>query len=160
MMQLSRARLGQLGVAILVIGVAVAAVVGVSKLGYPTVATYPDTNADAGRAEPGDGTDTGRVILSADAAERIGLQTAPVRTTEISGRPALVIPYAAVFYDPSGDTWAYVADEPLVFVRQRITVDSIQRDDAILSSGPPADAQVVTVGVAQLYGTEVGVDEE
>jgi hypothetical protein len=65
-----------------------------------------------------------------------------------------------VFYDPSGRTWAYVASEALVFARQPITVDSIQGSAAYLSAGPPAGTKVVTAGVAALYGTEVGVEEE
>jgi hypothetical protein len=160
MMRVSRRNLGRLAVVVAVVAVAVVGTIEVSRLGYPTVPTYPETNAEAGQVEPGNGTEPPRVVLSADAARRIGLRTAPVRTADRAGRTVLVIPYAAVFYDPEGATWAYVAQEPLVFVRQQITVDSITGDDAILSAGPPAPASVVTVGVAQLYGTEVGVEEE
>jgi hypothetical protein len=39
-------------------------------------------------------------------------------------------------------------------------VDSIRGGVAVLSVGPPAGTPVVTVGAAQLYGAEVGVEEE
>jgi hypothetical protein len=159
MVRLSRAKLGQLAIVIVLIGVAVATFIGVSKLAYPTVTGYPDSD-EVATVEPIQGTDTSRITLTADAAERIGLRTDTVTTTQVAGKPQLVIPYAAVFYDPLGATWAYVASEPLVFARQRIAVDSIQGDTAYLSVGPPDGAKVVTVGVAALYGSEVGVEEE
>jgi hypothetical protein len=62
-----------------------------------------------------------------------------------------------VLYDASGDTWTYTNPEPMVYVRAHITVDSIQGDQATLSSGPAAGTQVVGVGAVELYGTEFGV---
>jgi hypothetical protein len=159
MVQISRAKLGQLAIVVLMIGAVVAAVISVSKLTYPTVATYPDSTDKAATVEPIQGTDLARIILSQDAAQRMGLQTSPVLATVNAGKQTLVIPYAAVFYDPSGATWAYVATQPLVFVREAITVTAITGDVATLSAGPAVNAQVVTVGLAQLYGTEVGVQE-
>jgi hypothetical protein len=159
MVHLSRSRLAQLALAILTIGVAVAAVTGVSKLTYPTVATSADDNGDPSTVTPIAGTGTARITLTADGAAHIGLTTAKV-TAAAPGKPALTIPYAAVFYDPQGATWAYVATEPLVFVRQAITVDSIAGDVATLSAGPPVATEVVTLGAAELYGIEVGVGEE
>jgi len=159
MVRFSRAKLGQLAIVIVLIGVAVTSVIGVSKLAYPTVAEAPES-VDAAEVEPVPGTDTNTVTLTADAAQRLGLQTDTVTTVLVAGKQQLVIPYAAVFYDPSGQTWVYVASEALVFARQKITVDSIQRGAAYLSAGPPAGAKVVTVGVSALYGSEVGVEEE
>jgi hypothetical protein len=74
-----------------------------------------------------------------------------------SGMPQKIVPYAAVIYDLYGGTWVYTHPEPLVFVRHPISVDYIDDDLAVLLDGPPADMQVVTVGVAELYGTETGV---
>jgi hypothetical protein len=70
------------------------------------------------------------------------------------------MPYAAVLYDPNGDTWAYTNPEPLVFVRSPITVVTIEGNRAVLSAGPAAGTQVVTVGAAELLGTEYEVGEE
>ena len=73
--------------------------------------------------------------------------------------PETVIPYAAVFYTATGDTWAYTNPEPLTFVRVPIVVDRIRGDRAFLSDGPPSGMEVVTQGAAELYGTETDVEE-
>src|SRR6266508_4070222 len=85
--------------------------------------------------EPIAGTDLNRLTLTEKAAERLGLETAPVLTQQIDGVDRIVMPYAALLYDPSGKAWAYVNVEPLVFVRQAITVDFITGDEAVLSEG-------------------------
>ena len=64
------------------------------------------------------------------------------------------IPYSAVFYDARGQTWTYVNPEPLVYTRQRITVDYVEGDMAVLTSGPAAGTRVVSVGAVLLYGAE------
>jgi hypothetical protein len=158
MVRLTRARLGPIAIVLLISAAAVAGVIGVSKLGYPTVAGYPEGSSEAaGKVEPVAGSDVPRIVLSADGAEKIGLQTVPIA----SGASAqLSIPYAAVFYDPEGETWVYVGVEDLTFTRQPITVASIDGKNALLSAGPPAGTKVVAMGTAQLYGIEVGVEEE
>jgi hypothetical protein len=100
-----------------------------------------------------------RVTLTEKAAERLDIQTAPVREEQVNGAQRLVVPYAAVIYGLEGETWAYTNLEPLVFVRQPIQVDRIQGDLAILSEGPAVGTPVVTVGVAELYGAETGVSK-
>jgi hypothetical protein len=137
--------------------VAVAAVgIGVASLAtfaYPQTSPAPGNKTVAGRVEKVPGTDVSRVVLTADAMRRLGIQTTAVRVEQ--GRT--VIPYAAVLYDQSGATWTYTNPEPLVYVRQRITVENITGERAVLSTGPPDGTTVVTVGVAELYGTELGV---
>ena len=75
-----------------------------------------------------------------------------------SGAASIAIPYAAVLYDPDGATFTYTSPEPLVFVRQDITIDRIDGDLAYLTEGPPSGTAVVVVGAAELFGTELGVD--
>ncbi len=65
-----------------------------------------------------------------------------------------VVPYASILYDVRGDTWVYASPEPLVFVRHAVVVDYIDEQWAVLSDGPPAGTPVVSVGVAELLGTE------
>jgi hypothetical protein len=110
--------------------------------------------------EPISGTDLNRLTLTEKAAERLGLETAPVLTQQIDGVDRIVMPYAALLYDPSGKAWAYVNVEPLVFVRQAITVDFITGDEAVLSEGLEAGAAVVTLGATELYGSEEEFEEE
>lgn len=94
-----------------------------------------------------------QLTLSAKAAERLGLETAPVA----GSGSALSVPYAAVIYDAQGDTWSYVNTEPLVFLRAQITVEEIDGNTAVLSAGPEVGTSVVTTGAAELYGAEIGV---
>ncbi len=70
-----------------------------------------------------------------------------------------VVPYAAVLYGVNGETWVYTNPEPLVFVREAIAIDYIEGDQAFLSEGPQAGTAVVTVGGAELFGTETGVSK-
>jgi hypothetical protein len=104
-------------------------------------------------------TDLSRVILTAQAAKRLGIETAPVRDTQVQGNLRKVVPYAAVFYDLNGKTWVYTNPEPLTFVRASISVDYIDGDLAVLSGGPPTGTKVVTVGSPELFGTEFGVGQ-
>ena len=93
------------------------------------------------------------LTLSAKAAERLGVETAPVAASGSS----LTVPYAALIYDAQGVTWSYVNSAPLVYLREKVTVDRIEGETAILSAGPAAGTTVVTTGAAELYGAEIGV---
>jgi hypothetical protein len=111
--------------------------------------------------EPIEGSDVMQVTLSEEAASRLDIQTAPVETAgKTSGAATSTMPYAAILYDPAGDTWTYTNPEPLVFVRAPVDVIRIEGDTAMLSSGPPAGTEVVTVGAAELLGSEYEVGEE
>lgn len=101
-----------------------------------------------------------KVTLTKKAAERLDIQTEPVREESIGGSTHLVIPYAAIIYGLNGETWAYIRNpgaDSLTFVRVPITVDRIEDDLVILTDGPDIGTEVVTVGVAELYGTDTGV---
>ena len=109
----------------------------------------------AAKVEEVAGSDVPRVILTPDAEERIDVRSAEVATTG----GGTEIPYAAVFYTAEGDTWTYTSPEPHVFVRVPIAIDRIDGDQVFLSDGPPAGTAVVTLGSAELFGTETGVEE-
>lgn len=110
--------------------------------------------------EPIAGTDLNRITLTEKAAERLDIQTASVHEADVSGAKRVVIPYAAVLYEANGNTWVYVNIEPRIFVRQPIVIDSIKGDEAILSEGPDSGSAVVTVGAAELFGSESEFEEE
>jgi hypothetical protein len=104
------------------------------------------------------GSEIKRVVLSAEAARRLGVRLATVKR-EGAG-PETVIPYSAVLYDPNGDSWTYTSPKPLEFVRQDITIDRFEGSSAILEKGPPAGAAVVAVGSTEIWGVEYGGIEE
>jgi hypothetical protein len=107
------------------------------------------------KLEPIKGTDVQRVIFDAEAAERVGLKTSPIRQ---DGRKE-IMRYAALIYDAEGGTYAYTAPNPLTYVRQQISIDHFDGDSVVLSDGPPTGTEVVTVGVDEVYGTEFEVEE-
>jgi hypothetical protein len=66
-----------------------------------------------------------------------------------------VVPYGAVYYDGQGVAWVYVNTEPLTYERQRISVERIEGDLAVLSDGPAVGTPVVTIGAPMLHGVEI-----
>jgi hypothetical protein len=152
-----RGRPGRVALVVLAVAALAAVIAGSS-----TLAARNSAEPEAGKAVPGkverlQGTDVNRVVLTAAAVGRLAIATQPVRDADVAGAQRRVIPYAAVLYDASGDTWTYANPEPLVFVREHITVDSVQGGQAVLSNGPATGTPVVTVGATELYGTEFGV---
>jgi hypothetical protein len=117
-----------------------------------------EASPEAAVTEHVPGTDSIRVKLTADAAERLGVKTVPVRSDPSSSRA--VIPYAAVLYDPDGSTWTYASPARRVYQRKDITVARIHGDAAVLSSGPRVGTVVVTNGATEIWGVEYGGIEE
>jgi len=113
------------------------------------------THHEPAKLEPIKGTDVKRVTFSAEGAKRIGLQTAAIRGSS-QGK---VMPYAAVIYDAEGDAFTYTSPERLTYVRQKVEIDHVDGDRVVLSGGPPAGTEVVTVGAAEVYGSEFEVAE-
>lgn len=66
-----------------------------------------------------------------------------------------VVPYSAVYYDAKGAPWVYVNTQPLTYERQRVVVERVVGDVAVLSEGPAIRTPVVVTGAPLLYGTEV-----
>jgi hypothetical protein len=133
-------------------------------IAFPQLSACSQTSAEAtGGEEPAtveqvEGSeDVSRLTLTPKAVERLGIQTAPVREETVAGKRRKVVPYGAVLYLADGKTSVYVTSAANVYVREPITVDHIEGDRAILSAGPAAGTMVVTVGTAELYGTETGV---
>jgi hypothetical protein len=96
-----------------------------------------------------------RVSLTEKAAKRIDIQTGRV-DHDATGKKS--VPYVAVFYDLTGESWVYTNPEPLSFVRRPVTIASVDGAVAHLTEGPAEGVKVVTVGVAELYGAERGID--
>ena len=100
-----------------------------------------------------EGSKVKQLTLTEKAAKRLDIQSGEV----LSGAGKLTAPYSSVVYDSGGETWVYTIPKPLTYVRQKIVVESISGDKAYLKDGPPSGTAVVTVGVAELYGTEKGL---
>jgi RND family efflux transporter MFP subunit len=72
-------------------------------------------------------------------------------------RVSLLVPYSAVYQDMYGSSYVYEQVADNVFVRRRVEVADVVAGQAVLTRGIAAGAKVVTVGVAELAGTEFGV---
>ena len=124
--------------------------------------TQTSAEAEGGGAEPAtvehvEGSEEVSLTLTPKAVERIGIQTAPLSEATVAGKKRKVVPYGAVLYLADGKTSVYVSSAPNTYVREPITVDFIEGDRAVLTAGPVAGTAIVTVGAAELYGTETGV---
>lgn len=128
--------------------------------GCATAAAPAAMLEEPAHVEPVDGDGSlHRITLTARAAERLGIELVPA---EPAAGGLLVVPYSAVIYDAAGQAWIYVTDgDPLTFVRAPVEIERVEPDDAggtaHLRRGPAAGAQVVSVGVAELFGTEFEV---
>ena len=121
--------------------------------------TEVETETTAGyepsKLEPvkGKGEDAVRVTFTSEGAKRIGLETATVQETADHE----VVPYAALVYDPEGKTYVYTSSRSRSFLREPVKVARIAGDRVVLSEGPPVGTEVVTVGAAEVYGTELEI---
>jgi hypothetical protein len=93
------------------------------------------------------------VKFTEEAARRVDL----TMTTVAGRKGALVVEYAALIYDKQGKTWVYTAPEPLTYMRTKVVVAEIDGNRVTLSGGPPPGTKVVTQGVTEVYGAELGM---
>jgi hypothetical protein len=111
----------------------------------------------AGSAPKGANTELYYLINSANHGLAAGQRVRVELALAGGGAQRKIIPYAAVIYDTSSQAWVYTTAAALTYVRHPITVEYIEGDRAILTDGPAASTPVVTVGGAELFGTEFGV---
>ena len=124
-------------------------------------ATAAPAEAPPALIKPVAGSQIPQLQLTERAVQRLGVVTQPVRQTATAGHAAReIIPYSAVVYDTDGSTWTYVNTAARTYQRKPITVTEIDGGIAQLSAGPPAGAEVVTVGAAELLGTEYNISGE
>jgi len=103
------------------------------------------------------GSATPSVVLTPLGARRIGLETAAVST---GPGGAVTFPYAALLYEPNGQTAVYVSAGTLTYTRHFVTVATIDGDQVTVTSGVTPGERVVTDGAEELLGVQNGVGEE
>jgi hypothetical protein len=128
---------------------ATASLTGCAEIEVPMAEPYePAALESTGPDQPA------RVILTEEAQHRVQLQTTLVRPhgADVS------LDHAALVYDKKGKPWVFTVIGPRTFTRAAVGIKEVQDDNLIiLSSGPPAGTEVVTVGAIELWGTELGI---
>ncbi|MBI5515013.1 MAG: efflux RND transporter periplasmic adaptor subunit [Deltaproteobacteria bacterium] len=94
-------------------------------------------------------------LANADGALRPGERLSVALPLRDAGE-ATVVPWSAVVFDVEGGSWVYEAPGRHSYVRRRVAVGYVAGDLAVLTRGPAAGTAVVTVGAAELFGTEFG----
>jgi hypothetical protein len=103
------------------------------------------------------GSGVNQITLLPKAALRLGIQTSRIGVEQPGGR---ITPYSSIIYDLDGNAWVYTVVAPLTYVRAGVVITRIEGHYAHLREGPPSGTQVVTEGVPELYGAEIGVNGE
>jgi RND family efflux transporter MFP subunit len=83
-------------------------------------------------------------------------QKVGVTLTLLGGQESLVVPQSAIIRDVHGGEWVYESLAAHQYVRRRVEVRYVAGTQAVLARGPAAGTQIVTTGVAELFGTEFG----
>jgi hypothetical protein len=118
--------------------------------GSPASTAYAPAHLE--QTDGGDG--AVRITFTQEGADRTGLETARVQR---EGQH-IVVPYAALVYDPEGKSWVYTRVDRLSYTRVEVDVDRVEGRRALLAKGPAPGTEVVTVGAVEVYGTELGID--
>ena len=127
---------------------AAASFAGCAEIEVPLAEPYePAQVQSAGPDQPA------RVSLTEEAEHRVALQTNLVRPRGDD----VTVDYPALVYDKVGKPWVFTVVEPRTYVRAPVLVKEVRDSLVILSSGPPAGTEVVTVGAIELWGTELGI---
>jgi hypothetical protein len=113
---------------------------------------------------PVEGSEHGGVTMTDRAMRRLEVGTTAVAkdlvpsTLRSAGWVARkIVPYSSLIYDPQGGVWVYTNPTPRTFVRHRVAVYAIVGDQAFLEEGPPVGTEVVALGAAEVYGTELAL---
>ena len=84
-------------------------------------------------------------------------QRVSIRVPLRARQEGTVVPREALLFDSSGGTWVYEDKGGGSYVRHRVSVSDMVATRVVLSAGPPIGTRVVTVGAAEIFGTEFGV---
>jgi hypothetical protein len=134
-------------------GLLLAAAVGFSLAGCAEIESVSAEPYEPAALESAGPDKPAKVILTEEAARRVGLQT----TTVGARGDELTVHHAALVYDKKGLPWVFAVVGPRSYVRSAVTIKQVDGDAVTLSAGPPAGTEVVTVGAVELWGAELGI---
>jgi len=125
--------------------------------------TEDEEAAEAVKVSDTPGKEVKTLTFTAEAMDRLGIKTGTVQQVMISNggvsTPHKAVPHSAVTYDAEGNTWVYLNPAPDTFIREQVTVESMDADSIYLSAGPAVGDSIATTGVQEMVGAEFGVGE-
>lgn len=92
-------------------------------------------------------------ISNSSGALRPG-QRVSVQLPLVGDAEERVVPWSAIVQDIHGGDWVYVKIAEHKFARRRVQVKRVVDSWAVLGQGPEAGTPIVTVGVAEIFGSE------
>lgn len=140
--------------------------VGLTGCGASATTTTSSSSEPPAHVETISGKDVKQVTLTDQAVKRLGIETTTVAAARqdaagaTPAAPMMTVPYSAVIYSADGAAWVYTVPSPRTYTREKVAVVNVGGDQgsvAWLSAGPAVGTTVVTVGVPELYGAELGV---
>jgi hypothetical protein len=138
------------------LAMAVFAIVGLQLAGCGKTGGY--TKVEPFKLEKENGIN--KVTFTEKAMERAAVKTAPLQEGKVEGatnaEAHLFVPYSALMYISTGETFIYTSPKPRTFVRHPVNVDYIANNVVVLKNGPPKGTEIVTTGAAEIFGAEVG----
>lgn len=94
-------------------------------------------------------------VRDAHGALRLGQQVG-VTLTMRSGGESVVVPWSALVHDAEGGSWVYERVAPNTYARRRVQIEHVVGAEAALAGDALAGREIVSTGVAELFGTEFG----
>lgn len=68
----------------------------------------------------------------------------------------LTIPWSAIVFDVYGGSWVYTQKSKNTYERNRVFLNHVSGNNAVLSEGPSEGSQIVVNGALELFGVETG----
>lgn len=94
-------------------------------------------------------------VPNPDGVLRLGQRVGAMLTLK-DDEDSLVVPFSALVHDIHGGAWVYEKSAPQSYTRKRVRLVRVVDGHAVLAGGVKPGSQVVTTGVAELFGTEFG----
>ncbi len=87
---------------------------------------------------------------------RPGQRVSVMLQTQNKSDSALTLPWSAIVIDIYGGYWVYTQQSKNSYERQRVFLDHVNGNQAVISEGPPEDSKIVANGALELFGVETG----
>jgi hypothetical protein len=98
------------------------------------------------------------VVLTPEAEIRLGIVVVKMEKCQsIHGKSTCSLPVSSILYDETGRNWVYLRKGNQTYHRVEVELLKVDGKSAFVSSQSSGDALVVSVGAAELLGTESGV---